>query len=174
MRMKAIAITSGAVLAAALAPGVASADPEHGGRNAPTSAPPPDTPAVTSTELARGSLGEFRVRDRGADVRLSAGQPTDLVLVQATLLPGRETGFHTHAGPSLVIVKEGAMTLVEPRRGNRGCDEEEFGAGDAFPHPSGAHNFVNGGTAPVVFFLAYFVPEDDTPAPDPTDVPRGC
>jgi len=173
MRMKAIAIASGAVLAAALVPGTASADPEHHGGSAATPAPP-GTPAVSSTELARGSLGEFHVEDRGSDVRLSAGEPTDLVLVQATLLPGRETGWHGHAGPSLVIVKEGAMTLVEPRPENRGCDREEFSAGDAFAHPTGAHNFVNRGRAPVTFFLAYFVPEDATPAPVPTDVPRGC
>jgi quercetin dioxygenase-like cupin family protein len=172
--MKAIAITSGAVLAAALAPGIASADPDHDRGSAATTAPPPATPAVTSIELARGSLGEFSVEDRGSDVRLSAGEPTDLVLVQATLLPGRETGWHGHAGPSLVIVKEGAMTLIEPRAENRGCDKERFGAGDAFAHPSGAHNFVNRGRVPVTFFLAYFVPEDATQAPVPTDMPRGC
>ena len=176
MRMKALAITSGAVLAAALMPGLASADPGHHGAGAPTSGAPSAAPAVAPQPLARGSLGEFRVRDRATGLRMTVDGPTDLALVKATLPPGGETGWHGHTGPSFVIVESGTMTYVQPRHGGRGgCTEETFAKGAAFPHSSGAHNFVNESEKDaVVFYVAYFVPEAAAPAPVATVRPRGC
>ncbi|TFV66426.1 hypothetical protein E4P40_25420 [Blastococcus sp. CT_GayMR20] len=175
MRMKAIAITSGAVLAAALVPGTASADPDHGG-TAPAPAEPPAASDVTSELLARGSLGEFRVRDRGAGLRLSADEPTDLALVSATLAKRGETGWHEHAAWSLVVVESGTMTLVQPRQGGRGgCREDTYSTGMAFAHPSGVHNLVNGSdTEEVKFFVTYFLPEADVPTPVAAATPWGC
>ena len=175
MRMKAIAITSGAVLAAALAPGTASADPDHGA-TAPAPTEPPPASAVSSELLARGSLGEFRVRDRGAGLRLSADEPTDLALVSATLAEGGETGWHEHAAWSLVVVKSGTMTLVQPREGGRGgCREDTYSSGMAFAHTSGVHNFVNGSdTEKVEFFVTYFLPQADVPTPVAAAAPWGC
>jgi hypothetical protein len=171
--MKAIAITSGAVLAAALAPGTASADPDHGG-TAPTE--PASASAVSSQLLARGSLGEFHVQDRGAGLRLSADEPTDLALVSATLAEGGETGWHEHAAWSLVVVKAGTMKLVQPRQGGRGgCREETYSSGMAFAHTSGVHNFVNASdTEKVEFFVTYFLPEADVPTPVAAPAPWGC
>ena len=75
----------------------------------------PSTPPVglTSQLLARGAAGEVRLRDDAMGLKLSARRATDVAVVQATLAAGGTTGWHRHPGPSLVLVKTGALTMVE-------------------------------------------------------------
>ena len=134
--------------------------------------PPP--PAVVSELLARGAGGELDIKNTGQGVRLHAAEPTDLALVKATLAPMRATGWHGHAGPSLVIVKSGTLTMREAGHGQHGCTTEVIGAGKAFAHPADVHDFVNETTTPVEFYIAYLLPEGASPAPSPVGVPQGC
>jgi hypothetical protein len=115
--------------------------------------------------------------------------------VNAKLAPGGHTGWHRHAGPSLVVVKAGQIAMYAPasRRGDdddddgdrpRGasCEVSVHNAGTTFVHPESAHNFVNTGKAadgvtPVEteFYIVYFVPADASPAAiDITPAPVGC
>ncbi len=147
-------------------------------------ATPPQPPdALTSTALARGAAGEFRVRDDATGVKLSARRATDVVIVNAKLKPRGSTGWHGHAGPSIVIVKSGLLRMYEAnhhghshhRGGSHGCRFEEFGPGKAFVHPTHAHNFVNESDVEADFYLVYFVPEGASPMPiDVTPPPKGC
>jgi hypothetical protein len=48
-----------------------------------------------------------------------------------------------HAGPSLVVVKTGQLTMYEPGKG--ACEVSVHGAGTTFVDPEGAHNFTAAG-----------------------------
>jgi hypothetical protein len=147
-------------------------------------ATPPDPPdAVTSTLLSRGAAGEFRVHDEAAGIKLSARQATDVAIVNAKLKSGGSIGWHEHRGPSIVIVKSGSLTMYEPghhghghhRGGRHGCRATTFAKGEAFVHPSHAHNFTNESGDVADFDLVYFVPAGASPAPiDVTPAPKGC
>jgi quercetin dioxygenase-like cupin family protein len=127
---------------------------------------------LVGTPLARGAAGELELYDRSERLKLVAKEPTDIPLVRATLAPNGYTGWHGHAGPSLVIVSSGELTMYEA--GKRTCDAQTFGAGTAFVHPEGAHNFV-AGAAGAEFYIVYFVPAGASPAPiDVTPAPEPC
>jgi quercetin dioxygenase-like cupin family protein len=168
---KALGIGLGALLAPVLLSGAATADPgDHPGNGI---APIPPVAPVESVLLARGSAGEFDLGDEAAGVQLTATEPTDVVMVEVTLRPRSSTGWHTHAGPSMVVVASGTERLVEPRH-HYGCTQETFTAGDAFVHPAHVHNVVNDSAKPVVVYITYFVPEGASPALIPAAAPRGC
>jgi quercetin dioxygenase-like cupin family protein len=172
---KVAAIGAGALLAPLLVFGAAGADSDH--RPAKDTPIPPATPSAVSSELlARGAAGEFKIRDEEAGVLLRATESTDVAMVKATLAPRSSTGWHRHNGPSMVIVASGTLRMIEADHhdDDHGCAEETFEAGTAFAHPSDTHNFANDGREPVVFYVAYFVPEGSSPAPIPADAPHGC
>jgi quercetin dioxygenase-like cupin family protein len=127
---------------------------------------------LVGSPLARGAAGEFKIYDRSERLKFVAKQPTDIPLVRATLEPDGYTGWHEHAGPSLVIVSRGQLTMYEP--GKRTCEAQTFEAGTAFVHPESAHNFVAGGEG-AEFYIVYFMPEGASPAPiDVSPAPAPC
>ena len=132
------------------------------------------TPAtgLDSKLLVRGAAGEFRLADRDMRFFLGAGEPTDIALVRATLEPGGSTGWHTHHGQSMVLVEKGVMTTQEAH--HRRCLTKTIGAGSAFEHPEGAHNFINNGTDQLVFYVAYFLPAGAAPSPIDAPAPPAC
>jgi quercetin dioxygenase-like cupin family protein len=169
---KTLALGLGALVAPVLLSGSASAaandHPRHGISPIPPVAP------VASVLLARGAAGEFDLEDENTGIHLEATESTDVVMVQVTVQPHSSTGWHTHAGPSMVVLVSGEARLIEPKEGRRGCTEETFSAGDSYVHPSGTHLVANDGDEPVSAYIIYFVPEEASPALVPADPPRGC
>ncbi len=172
MKKRSATLVALGVLAVPVA-GVAVATPPEG----------PEPPVLTSTLVARGAAGEFRVHDDATGVKLSARRSTDIAIVNAKLKPGSSTGWHGHAGPSIVIVNSGSLRMYEPGHdrhghhhgGRHGCRSEVFEKGKAFVHPTHAHNFVNESGEVADFHLVYFVPAGASPAPiDVTPAPKGC
>jgi len=155
-----IATITGLVLFGALALyGMALAD--HGG-------------PLHSLFNSRGTIGPFQIHDHGSHVKLKAGEPVDVAIVGAQLVPAGETGWHTHPAESIVSVQPGgpALQMVTERRGR--CRERTFAAGEAFVHPAGPHNFVNpDAERPLTFGVAYFVPVGATLL-TPATAPEGC
>ena len=137
-----------------------------------TSAGATPSNGLTSELLTRGGAGEFRIVDRDMRFSMKAGEPTDVALVKATLAPGGQTGFHQHPGRSLVIVQSGTMTTKEEQ--HRRCITDTVAPGEAFVHPEGSHNFINNTTEPVVFYVAYFVPEGAAPLLNDAMPPDAC
>jgi quercetin dioxygenase-like cupin family protein len=75
-----------------------------------------------------------------------------------TLAPGGTTGWHTHPGPSVVVLTSGTLVVSETRDG---CISEvrTVRAPAAFFHPAEVHSFdVPAGGAVAEFFITYFVP----------------
>jgi hypothetical protein len=136
---------------------------------------------LKSELLARGSAGEFRVHDKSMDLKLHAAQATDVAVVKATLDPGGTTGWHGHPGPSIVIVKSGAIEMREPAGHDHGrghgaeCSIQRFGPGSAFVHPEHEHTFVNVAEGVSELYVVYLVPAGAAPLlNDVATPPREC
>ena len=128
---------------------------------------------VSATPLARGAGGEFRIKAENFRFKLKAKDATDVALVNVKIAPNGYTGWHGHAGPSLVVVKTGQLAMHTP--GKRACDVSVHGDGTTFVHPEGAHNFVNTAAGETEFYIVYFVPAGASPAAiDVTPAPAGC
>ncbi|MFE9727208.1 cupin domain-containing protein [Streptomyces sp. NPDC005794] len=93
----------------------------------------------------------------------------DVTFREITVQPGGSTGWHTHKGQLIAVVKSGTLT-----RTLHDCSVEVTPAGTSFIEPSGAgHRHIgrNLGTQPVVLWVTYLLPEgselsDDADAVD--------
>ncbi|MEU3216633.1 cupin domain-containing protein [Streptomyces sp. NPDC006971] len=117
---------------------------------------------VSGTVVAKGtSAGKLKVKT--PDGR------TDVTFRTITVEPGGSTGWHTHRGQLIAVVKSGTLT-----RTLHDCSVEATSAGSSFIEPSGArHRHIgrNLGSEPVVLWVTYLLPEgselsDDAGAPD--------
>ncbi len=173
-KTKVAAVGLGALLAPMLLSGAANAD---GSGDDP--APIPPVAPIEGVLLSQGAAGEFELEDEETGVELEATQATDVAMVKVTLSPRSSTGWHRHAGPSMVVVASGMVRMILPEHGggdgqDHGCTDETFTAGTAWVHPAGTHNIANDGAEPTVVYLTYFLPEGATPALIPVDAPPGC
>jgi hypothetical protein len=178
-KTKVIAVGLGALVAPVLLSGAATADSAHGSGDPP--APIPPIAPVEGVLLAQGSAGEFEMEHEATGIDFEAREATDVAVVKVTLAPESSTGWHRHAGPSMVVVASGMVRLIAPEHGDgddrgdgHGCTDETFTAGTAWVHPATTHNIANDGAEPTVVYLTYFLPEGATPALIPADPPAGC
>jgi quercetin dioxygenase-like cupin family protein len=156
MKTKLLLAISFVLMVAVIGAGTATATPPSG---------------LTSELLARGAAGNFSIKGENLDLTIKAKDATDLAMVKATLTANGYTGWHKHPGPSVVLVKQGTLTLREPHDG--ACASHTYGAGQAFVHPEGVHDFV-AGSAGAEFFVTYFVPAGAAPLLTDAPVPPGC
>jgi hypothetical protein len=89
---------------------------------------------------------------------------SDVFIVRATLGPADAadarpgaTDWHTHTGPSVVVVTQGTLSVSMPMPGGE-CMTHDVIAGKSFFHTAGLHNFVNNGATTAEFYVVYFVP----------------
>jgi len=117
---------------------------------------------VSGTVVAKGtSTAKLKVK--------TPNGRTDVTFRTVTVEPGGSTGWHTHRGQLIVVVKSGTLT-----RTLDDCSVEVTPAGSSFVEPSGArHRHIgrNLGSEPVVLWATYLLPEgselsDDAEAPD--------
>jgi quercetin dioxygenase-like cupin family protein len=88
--------------------------------------------------------------------RLHAAGETGFVFQEVTLDPGASTGWHSHPGPLLVVVRSGLLTHEA-----RGRTVREFGPGEAFIELPGAGNEHCGrnlGDEPVKLEVLFIAP----------------
>ena len=79
---------------------------------------------------------------------------TDIVMAQITVAPGGSSGWHSHPGGAIIVVKQGSLTVY----GSTGskCETTTYGAGQAFiERPGELDNVLNNGTVPYVLFVAF-------------------
>lgn len=113
---------------------------------------------------------------RGADV--SAGTiplqvGTDVAMAQITVVPGGSSGWHSHPGGAIIIVKQGELTVY--RALGSQCETSTFSAGQAFiERPGEVDQVVNTGTVPYVLYVTFpRVPQGDSARIDEVD-PGTC
>ena len=111
--------------------------------------PAPGT-LITSTTVSRGRFDEIGVRTTGS---------SDVYVVTNTIAPGGDTGWHTHAGPSLITVQSGTVMAYEGD--DPTCTPRVYQAGSGFMERDGhVHLLRNEGDVDVVTVAVQIVPAD--------------
>ena len=98
---------------------------------------------------------------------------TDVVMTQITVDPGGSSGWHSHPGGAIIVVKQGSPTLY--RAIGSQCQTTTYGPGDAFiERPGEVDDVLNASTAPYVLYVTFpRVPPGDSPRTDQPD-PGTC
>jgi quercetin dioxygenase-like cupin family protein len=110
----------------------------------PSEATPPS--GLTNINLARGTD-----TSRGA-LPLRFG--TDIAMSQITVNPGGSSGWHSHPGGAIIIVKEGTLTTY--RSVGRKCEATTYSAGQAFiERPGEVDQVLNTGSVPYVLYVTF-------------------
>ncbi len=116
---------------------------------------------VETTSLAVGTFDdglEARSKTDTHDVELRATGPTDVHILQNKIAPGGTFGWHSHPGPSIVVVQSGALTLY--RADDPACTPQVFGAGSGFVDQGGhVHVVRNEGSVDAVVYVTSIIPK---------------
>jgi quercetin dioxygenase-like cupin family protein len=113
----------------------------------------------TSTLVGRGNLGTFHVQSKadGYDVELKSHDNTDIVVANIVVTPGGTSGWHSHPGPVLVVVKTGTLTIYHGD--DPSCSPTPHPAGTSFVEEGGmVHIARNEGAVDATTTATYFVP----------------
>jgi quercetin dioxygenase-like cupin family protein len=99
---------------------------------------------------------------------------TDVAMAQITVEPGGSSGWHSHPGGAIIVVKTG--TLAVYRSIGSQCQRSTYGAGQAFiERPGEVDQVANESTTPYVLFVTFpHVPQGvsaRTDEPDPGTCP---
>jgi quercetin dioxygenase-like cupin family protein len=122
----------------------------------------PPSPDLKNILLARGTNLSH------GTIPLQVG--TDVAMAQITVDVGGFSGWHSHPGGAIVVVKQGSLTVYRSI-GSR-CEIETYIAGEAFiERPGELDQVINTGTIPYILFVTFpHVPQGDsarTDEPDP-------
>ena len=126
---------------------------------------------VTSTLFAVGQFDEIEAKTLSSSwqARINTKGVSDLHVLQNRIAPGGSFGWHSHPGPSLVIVKTGALTLY--RGDDPSCTPQVVEAGSGFVDQGGdVHLVRNEGSIETVVYVTSLVPRGamrriDEPSP---------
>lgn len=126
---------------------------------------------ITSTVFAVGQFDEIEAKTLSSSwqARINTKGESDLHVLENRIAPGGSFGWHSHPGPSLVIVKSGALTLYhgdDPK-----CTPHVVAAGSGFVDNGGdVHLVRNEGSIETVVYVTSLVPRGaarriDQPSP---------
>jgi quercetin dioxygenase-like cupin family protein len=120
---------------------------------------------LTQVPLARGT------NVSNGTIPLQVG--TDVAMAQITVVPGGSSGWHSHPGGAIIVVKQGTLTVY--RALGSQCQTSTYSAGQAFiERPGEVDQVVNTGTIPYVLFVTFpRVPQGDSARIDEPD-PGTC
>ena len=134
------------------------------------------TPGLLATPSTpvRGTIAEpFKVKVKGV-IDLKTKDPIDVADQTITLQAGGHTGWHSHPGPVLVVIKSGTLTVY--RADDPSCTPTVYPAGSSFIDPGGdnVHIARNEGTTPVELLATYLLPIGAGPRTDVVQAPGNC
>jgi quercetin dioxygenase-like cupin family protein len=140
----------------------------------------PPSSIVSAPVLARGDFDtrvDIKVKfERDGNINVSNAPGAGEVVVQEiTIAPGGTTGWHSHPGPVVVVVKAGTLTYVRAAGGE--CSSTPYSAGSAFVDPGQghAHTAFNLGAENLVLYATYFdVPAGGAFRIDVPVIPAAC
>jgi quercetin dioxygenase-like cupin family protein len=133
---------------------------------------------TVSTILGQARFDPIDVSGKAASVpwhaRLHTRGLSDVYVVDNKIAVGGSTGWHSHPGPSLILVIAGAVTNYmgdDPT-----CTPHAYTAGQGFVDPGGndVHILRNEGTVPAETIAVQLLPENGTrriDEPDPGNCP---
>jgi quercetin dioxygenase-like cupin family protein len=129
---------------------------------------------VTPTEFGTGRFGPIDTSGRiGAwSAKMNVKGASDLHVLSNRIAPGGSFGWHSHPGPSFVIIKSGTATVylgADPK-----CRPHRYRAGSGFVDKGLAVHVVrNEGRRDLVTVVVSFVPKGATRRIDEAD-PGHC
>ena len=138
------------------------------------------TPPSGLTQNVQGpySFSSFNARDWTTAapfwrVHLSAYGQSDVYYVDNVFAPGATTGWHSHPGPSFILVVSGTVTNYEGGDGH--CDITQYSAGSGFVDAGGndIHMIMNNTSQPAETIALQVIPKGATRRIDEPD-PGTC
>lgn len=136
----------------------------------------PASGVLSATVVARAGFADrvglkFKIKDDASEV-LHVPDAQDTVMQMIVLGPGGQTGWHSHPGPTIVLVKNGELTLYSDHGGT--CSNRTYSAGQAFIDSGQGHVHLAQNPSPdenTELWITYFdVPPDGgfrVDVPDP-------
>jgi quercetin dioxygenase-like cupin family protein len=126
---------------------------------------------VTSTLFAVGQFDEIDAKtlSNSWQARIDTKGESDIHVLENRIAPGGTFGWHSHPGPSLVVVASGALTLY--RADDPDCMPHVIEAGSGFVDDGGdVHLVRNEGTVETLVYATSIVPRGairriDQPSP---------
>jgi len=124
----------------------------------------------STEQLSLGRFGEMKINT--GDVKLKTKGDSDVYVVRNTVVPGGQSGWHYHPGPSLITVVQGTATFYDGD--DPTCTPRVFPAGsgiiDDSVDASHVHLLRNEGTTNLITVTMQIVPAGaprrvDAPAP---------
>jgi quercetin dioxygenase-like cupin family protein len=117
------------------------------------------------------ALAEYQQRrGDGRELQLTTKGASDVYVTRNAIAVGGHSGWHTHPGPSLIIVTLGEITAYEGD--DPTCAPKRYRAGEGFVDPGGSHVHLlrNESGAPAETIAVQFLPREamrrvDAPAP---------
>jgi quercetin dioxygenase-like cupin family protein len=117
------------------------------------------------------ALEEYqRRRASSIELELMTKSASDVWVTRNAIAPGGHSGWHTHPGPSLIVVTAGEIMAYEGD--DRTCTPKRYTAGQGFIDPGGGHVHLlrNETGAPAETVAVQILPKDaqrrlDVPAP---------
>ena len=142
-----------------------------------TAAPAPATPStgVTTTILGTAAFDQIHVKAHTHQpvhwtAQIKTRGQSDAYVVDNRFAPGAATGWHSHPGPSLILVVAGTVTNY--MGDDLTCAPHVYAAGDGFVDPGGTdvHLLRNETSAPAETIAVQLLPDGadrriDEPAP---------
>lgn len=141
----------------------------------------PPSGVLAAPILARGDFVErvdvkIKASSEHGMVVSNAPNAGEVVVQEITIAPNGTTGWHSHPGPVVVVVKAGALTFVDQEMGV--CTEKTYAAGTAFVDQGQGHvhsAFNRSSTENLVLVATYFdVPAGGSPRVDAAEAPAAC
>jgi quercetin dioxygenase-like cupin family protein len=129
---------------------------------------------LSSTTLGMGRLEPLDVHVKTGDwkMKLQTKGTSDVIVTENKVIPGGHFGWHSHPGPSLVIVKSGTSTFYSAD--DPTCTPQVYGAGSAYVDPGGdTHIARNEGSTDLVLIVARVLPAGAAPRIDEQN-PGNC
>lgn len=85
-----------------------------------------------------GASGTILARGVATDkIKSHSNRPFDVVVQQITIAPGGHTGWHTHPGSAVAVVKSGTLTIYDGD--DPSCNGRHFNAGQVYLDPGRGH-----------------------------------
>jgi quercetin dioxygenase-like cupin family protein len=126
---------------------------------------------VTSTLFAVGTFDKIEAKTLSPkwQARIDTKGATDVHILENRIAPGGTFGWHSHPGPSIVVVKTGALTVYHGD--DPTCTPQVVPAGSGFVDDGGdVHVVRNEGSVDTVVYVTSLVPKGagrriDEPSP---------
>ena len=88
---------------------------------------------ASGTVVARAAFADptdikFKIKGAGGQETVNVNNAQDVVMQQVIIAPGGHTGWHSHPGPLVVLIKSGAVTFYD----SENCTVRTYSAGQAF------------------------------------------